>query len=246
MPEEYKYNKDLGDFDLFLKQNIGLVHRVVREFRQFYMDSKLVEREDLFQEAQIAFYKSYVDFDPSLGYRFSSLCVRNMRGYLLKFIRDRAHLIRKTKKVVQVEALCKQNEIKSVQQLLTFKEELDSFGVSPNLAKDIFLSNASFGGMVYLDAVVGGEDSDTDTLMSFMASDKEVSYDFNVHADVVNIINSMNLKEQERVSLEMRALGYTLSEIGKELGVSKMWISKILKRVEDKVKVGAHEYYAKY
>lgn len=246
MTEEYTFNEDLGDFDLFLKQNMGLIHKTVREFRHFYTDSKLVEREDLFQEAQMAFYRSYVDFDANLGYQFSSLCVRNMRGYLLKYIRDRAHLIRKTRKVIQVEALCKQNEVKSVKQLLTFKKELDSLGVSLSLAKDIFLSNASFGGMIYLDAVVTNEDSDTDTLMSFIASSKDVSCDFNVHADVVNIINSMNLKEQERVSLEMRALGYTLEEIGKELGVSKMWISKILKRVEDKVKVGAHEYYEKY
>lgn len=246
MTEEIHYNEALGQFNLLFEQNKGLILHTLKGYNYFYDVLKLVDYDDLYQEASLAFYKTYLAYDPSKGTAFTTICVTNMKGYVLTYIRDKAHVIRKSVNAIAFERICNKNNINHISQLSEYEKEFTNKNILLNLAKELFLAYSCHRKYVYLDSIVGDPDKDTETLVSFLDAPKDISFNFNIPEDIVAVLKTLGLSERENTFVALRAMGYTLQSISDMTGVSKTWVSKVLKGVEDTVRQGVYDYYGSY
>lgn len=89
----------MNEMDTFLKENEGLIRLgIKRLFATFHLAEKVATRhnmdyEDLMQIGRVALWKSKQNFDESLGYKFSSYAVKNIRFTIMTELRLRGHLI---------------------------------------------------------------------------------------------------------------------------------------------------------
>lgn len=247
MTDKTQNNEALGQFNLFFEQNKGLIHHTLKEFSYFYNVIKALDYDDLYQEASLAFYKSYLSFDPDKGCAFTTFCVINIRGYVYTYIRDKAHIIRKSNNAIAFERICKKHNIQSITQLKEYEKELTDKNISLTLAEDLLLSYLSHNSVYSLD-VTNGEavNSGSETLGSLLVSSKEASYNFNIPNDIIHILSTLNLSEKENTFVALKALGYSAQNIGEMTGYTRVWVTRVLKGVEDIVRQGVSDYYAKY
>jgi RNA polymerase sigma factor (sigma-70 family) len=89
----------MNEMDTFLKENEGLIRLGIRKlFATFHLAEKVAIRhnmdyEDLIQIGRVALWKSKQNFDESLGYKFSSYAVKNIKFTIMTELRLRGHLI---------------------------------------------------------------------------------------------------------------------------------------------------------
>lgn len=243
MTEETVYNEALGHFDTFYEQNKGLVYRTIKEYYFFYGEIKIVERDDLHQEALYGFYKAYATFNPENGLKFSTVVIPKMRGYIRMFLRDKAHLIRKPRNVVTLERLCKQYDITSIDQFDTLGDTLKTYDLTIPKAKELFLATLVFNKTINLNAKFKDTESEQETYMEIVPSPELIPYDKVVRNDMMDILSITRISPRDREILILKSQGYTQQEIAKIVGLSQMSVSRILKSLMDKIRGTIREYY---
>lgn len=80
-----KNNNDAKAKEIVLEHNMRLV---VKTINLFYPNYPTTYEEDLFSEGCIGLYKAIEDFDPSLGYEFSTYAIHKIRGVISYFVRN--------------------------------------------------------------------------------------------------------------------------------------------------------------
>lgn len=89
------YNEYLDDFDIMLKRHKKLVRAIASRFRKSAQFLGLTY-DDLYQESQIAFLKSYNKYNPTVERdgrvaKFSSYAYRMMNGYMMSYLNATQH-----------------------------------------------------------------------------------------------------------------------------------------------------------
>lgn len=243
MTEETCYNEALGHFDTFYEQNKGLIHKTVREYYFFYGEIKIVEKDDLYQEALYGFYKAYITYNPENGIRFSTSVIPKMRGYIRMFLRDKAHLIRKPRNVVIIERLCKQYEIISIDQFDTLEDTLKTYDLTILKAKELFLATLVFNKTINLNAKFKDAESEQETYMELVPSPELATYNKVIHTDLMDILSTTRISPRDKEILILKSQGYTQQEIAEVVGLSQMSVSRILRNLVEKLGGTIREYY---
>ncbi len=201
---------------------------LARKVSRRYSNSSL-SSEDLTQVANLALVKAIDRFDPDVGRSFEAFAIPTILGELRRYFRDSAwsvHVARGAKersKAVQdaSEMLAREHgRAPSVSQLAVYLElseedVLDALQVAQAYAADS------------LDAPVRSGEEDV-TLVSTLG-ERELGYE---RAETNMLIEDAltELSERERRALKLRFVDeLTQLQIGHELGVSQMQVSRILR-----------------
>jgi RNA polymerase sigma-B factor len=191
--------------------------------------------EDLMQEARLALVRVVESFRPEYGHDFLSYAVPSILGALRKQFRDSGWTVRPPRRIQEAQQAINQTRSDLLQELgreprvseLAASLDLDEETVIEALSADGCYTPAS------LDRPVGGE-ADADpggrTLGSVLGSDDP---DFaSCEARVVLRPLLSRLEDRDRTVLRLRFVdGLTQREVGEEIGVTQMQVSRILSRI---------------
>jgi RNA polymerase sigma-B factor len=191
--------------------------------------------EDLTQEARLALVRVVESFRPEYGHDFLSYAVPSILGALRKQFRDSGWTVRPPRRIQEAQQAINQSRSDLLQELgreprvseLAERLDLDEETVIEALSADGCYTPAS------LDRRVGG-DGDSEpggrTLGSVLGGDDA---DFaSCEARVVLRPLLSRLEERDRTVLRLRFIdGLTQREVGEQIGVTQMQVSRILSRI---------------
>ena len=215
--------------ELLIKNNSGLVWNIVKRFV-----GRGYEAEDLYQIGSMGLIKAIKRFDVNLDVQLSTYAVPYIMGEIKRFIRDDGiiKVSRQTKelavkiKQIQNEYMNKNGEeisiIKISEMLKIPKEEVAAAIESSNNVDSIYS--------------VEGANEDYRMLLEKIADNRD---EYNNLVDKITLNEIIeNLDEREKQVVLLRYYKeQTQSQVGKILGITQVQVSRIEKRVLDKMRL---------
>lgn len=215
--------------EILIKNNSGLVWNIVKRFM-----GRGYETDDLYQIGSIGLIKAIKRFDTNLEVQLSTYAVPYIMGEIKRFIRDDGiiKVSRQTKelaikiKQLQNDYMNKNGEeisIKQISDILKIpKEEIAAAIESSNTVNSIYS--------------VEGANSDDRMLIEKITEDKD-EYNQLVNKMTLNeIIDKLEDREKEVVLLRFYK-EKTQSQVGKILGITQVQVSRIEKKVLEKMRL---------
>lgn len=215
--------------ELLIKNNSGLIWNIVKRFT-----GRGYEAEDLYQIGSIGLIKAIKRFDISLEVQLSTYAVPYIMGEIKRFIRDDGiiKISRQTKelaikiKQIQNEYMNKKGEeitIGKLSEILDLSKEEIAAAIESNS---------------YVDSIYSVEDgSEDDRMLVEKIADSKDEYNCLVDKMALNeIINHLEAREKEVVMLRFYK-EQTQAQVGKILGITQVQVSRIEKRVLDKMRL---------
>ena len=214
--------------EFLIKNNSGLIWNIVKRFI-----GRGYESEDLYQIGSIGLIKAIKRFDTNLEVQLSTYAVPYIMGEIKRFIRDDGiiKISRQTKelsikiKQIQNDYLNKNGEeisIKKIAEIFNIsKEEVAAAIESNNMVNSIYS--------------VEGANSDDRMLIEKITEDKD-EYNNLVNKITLNeIIDKLEDREKEVILLRFYK-EKTQSQVGKILGITQVQVSRIEKKVLEKMR----------
>ena len=219
-----KSNKEVRD--ILIERNLYLVNILAKKYI-----NKGVEFEDLYQVGSLALIYAIERYDMSKGYEFSSFATPTIIGEIKKYFRDKVWTMRVPKKVNEAKLLLEQQnkkkpKVKEIAEYIGCREE-----------EVLEALEASYGYQpVSLDSPINGDSEDTEVTLIDKIGWKEDSFSNIEYKDFIEkFVNKLN--ELERNIFEGRFFKEkTQSTLAKELEISQMTISRIERKVVQKLR----------
>ncbi|WP_051722900.1 SigB/SigF/SigG family RNA polymerase sigma factor [Streptomyces albus] len=228
---EYQYARNS-----LIELNLSLVRFAARRFR-----NRSDEMEDIVQVGTIGLIKAIDRFDLSREVEFTTFAVPYIVGEIKRFFRDTSWSVHVPRRLQELRIeLAKAND--------ELSQRLDRSPTPDELAKHlnrsveevlegIVASNGYAAGSLDMPVEDGGENSRGNTLADLLGDvDPALETIENLHA-LKPLLE--NLGERDRTILELRfGQEMTQSEIGAELGISQMHVSRLLSRTLRELRAG--------
>ena len=210
--------------DRILEQYDRLATRLARRYQ-----GRGEPVEDLEQVARIGLLNALDRFDPEHGARFSTYATWTILGELKRHLRDRAWSVR-TPRSLQERWLEASRAIEDLTHALGRVPTVAEIAENIDLSQEQVLEALDAGGAftaASLDAPVG--DAQETTLVDLLGVEDP---DLAMAAPWADLAEPMlTLPERQRRILYLRFFeGRTQSEIGAQLGLSQMHVSRLLRR----------------
>ena len=235
---EEDFNNDLRDIikaqngnedimEQLIEKNKGLIWSIIRRFKD-----RGVETDDLYQIGVLGFIKSIKKFDTTFDVKLSTYAVPYIMGEVKRHIRDDGPIkisrsikdLGKKAMEIQREHLRKTGQdisiVEVAKKLRVSKEEiaLDSF----NPVESIYNSTT--------------DQEDGPTLIDTISSNIDEQSEIVNKLSLEQLIENLNGEEKQIIMLRYYK-GRTQSEVAKILKTSQVQISRIEKRILEKMKV---------
>jgi RNA polymerase sigma-B factor len=220
--------------DELVHLNLRMAKDATRRFRD-----RGVPDEDIEQVAYLGLVKAVQGFDPERGHDFLSFAIPTIRGEVRRYFRDHGWAVRPTRSIQETQGKITACE-SELQQLLGRaprpSEIADHLGLELDLVIEALGAVGCFS-PVSLDAPVHDDGAES-TIGSTLPFD-DTGFDL-AEARVLLRPVLAKLTDRERRIVELRFFEEkTQAEIGAEIGVTQMQVSrllaKILKRLRDEL-----------
>ncbi len=220
-------NGDKDAQELLIKNNIGLIKSITKRFI-----GRGYDEEDLFQIGSIGLLKAISRFDERFEVKFSTYAVPMIIGEIKRFLRD--------DNIIKVSRSTKEKYLKAKLAI----EELEyKFGREPTMSEladymgidveGLFLILNSENYPLSLDGPYN-QDKEEDTLMDKI-SDNYSEADLLNNLALKEAINKLEPREKQIIVLRYFK-DMTQSQISQIMGISQVQVSRIEKRVLNKIR----------
>ncbi|MFF8785105.1 SigB/SigF/SigG family RNA polymerase sigma factor [Streptomyces sp. NPDC015125] len=221
---EYQYARNT-----LIEMNLSLVRYVARRF-----SSRKESAEDVLQVGTIGLIKAIDRYDPSRDVEFTTLAVPYIQGEIKRFFRDTTWSVRVPRRLQELRI-----------DIARAREELESEGshepsvadlaarldlAADEVAEGLVASNGYDSDSIDRPVQAGGGKQQTGLVADLIgAEDPALALAEDVQALKPHLAK---LDDRERTLLRLRfGEEMTQSEIGEELGLSQMHVSRLLTRV---------------
>ena len=218
-----------GDMDAketLIVENSGLIWSGTRRFL-----GRGAEADDMYQLACLGFLKAVEGFDLNYGTQFSTYAVPKIAGEIRRFLRDDGAV--KVSRGIKEQAAT----IKSARNLLTnalgreptVSEIAEQTGFTP---EEIAIAESATASIESIHQVTGDEGFTLESVLTDTQSEEELLEQLALRQAIEK------LPEREATVIKLRYFhGLTQQRVSKVLGVSQVQISRIEKRVLEKLRV---------
>ena len=183
--------------------------------------------DDLEQVACLALVRAAHRYDPDKAPDFLTFAVPTIQGEIKRYFRDHGWMVRPTRAVQEAQSLLNQMARRTDGRDLTPAEISVELGIPEDVVDAALQAQGCFS-PVSLDQPLQGGDAEGDRLVS----DGSVAEYEAAEARVLLATLTRQLKPRDRLILYLRFVeGLTQAEIGEELGVTQMQVSRLLSRV---------------
>lgn len=217
-----------------LRERAVLINRGVAEAIARRYQGRGVPLEDLVQVAQEGLVKAVSRFDPGLRNDLLTFAVPTIRGEVQRYFRDQGWMIRPTRRVQEIQGQAREaaRELEQTLGREASDDEIASeIGVSDEQYRGAVAAQGCFH-PVSLDLSVG---SDRATLGDILVDEEEHATASEARMVLAPVVR--RLSERDRRILYLRFFeGLTQAEIGEDLGVTQMQVSRLLTRILDELR----------
>ena len=192
---------------------------------------RAVETNELCQVGYVGLVLAIQRFDPERGTDFASFAKPTVQGEIRRYFRDKRRWIRLPRRLQETKAVLRDASEALTHELgraPTVVEIAERLAVSPDLVLEAMTADDAFA-PTSLDAAVGSDGDDTFTIADMLGED-DTAIDLMVDCETVRpLIAALPAREQRILHLRFFA-DKTQADIGKELGISQMHVSRLLSR----------------
>ena len=217
--------------DQAIRLNMEVATEIARRYH-----GRGIANDDLDQVAYLGLTKAVRGFDPTKGTDFLSFAVPTMRGEIRRYFRDFGWTIRPPRSVQELQPRLTAAEAELIQQLGRSprpSELAAHLGVDLELVLDALSANGCFTPLSLDAPSPSGDGAPTERL-----GGPDAAFG-GAEARVALLPLLRDLSPRERRILELRfGSGLTQSEIGAQIGVTQMQVSRLLARVLTKLREG--------
>jgi len=219
-----------------IELNLSLVRFAARRFR-----NRGDEMEDIIQVGTIGLIKAIDRFDLSREVEFTTFAVPYIVGEIKRFFRDTSWSVHVPRRLQELRIdLAKANDALSqrLDRSPTPGELAEYLDLSPEeVLEGIVASNGYAAGSIDMPVEGGAEGNRANTLADLLGEvDPAMETVENLHA-LKPLVKELG--ERDRNILQMRfGAEMTQSEIGAELGISQMHVSRLLSRMLKELRAG--------
>ena len=219
-----------------IELNLSLVRFAARRFR-----NRGDEMEDIIQVGTIGLIKAIDRFDLSREVEFTTFAVPYIVGEIKRFFRDTSWSVHVPRRLQELRIdLAKANDALSqrLDRSPTPGELAEYLDLSPEeVLEGIVASNGYAAGSIDMPVEDGAEGNRANTLADLLGEvDPAMETVENLHA-LKPLVKELG--ERDRNILQMRfGAEMTQSEIGAELGISQMHVSRLLSRMLKELRAG--------
>jgi RNA polymerase sigma-B factor len=207
--------------DEVIVENLSVAKSIAGRYR-----GRGVATEDLEQVACLALVGAAHRYDPDKAEDFLTFAVPTIQGEVKRYFRDHGWMVRPTRAVQEAQQLINR-ELAHADGHETTAELAGRLGI-PQAVVDAAMQAQGCFSPVSLDQPLLGGEVEGDRLV---AEDAVAEYDA-AEARVLLQTLTRQLKPRDRLILYLRYVeGLTQAEIGAELGVTQMQVSRLLSRV---------------
>jgi len=215
--------------DTLIEENLGLVHHIVKRFLNRGYDA-----EELFQIGCIGLMKAIDHFDTDYEVKFSTYAVPLIMGEIKRFLRDSG--------MIKVSRSLKENawKIKNAQRELAGPDgrevTVDEIAAQTGLTiEEIVLAQEADVEVESLSKVVYQGDGSEISLGDRIADEKDEHEVLLNHLFLEQLLQA--LSEDERYLIKLRYFdNVTQTETAKKLGISQVQVSRLEKKILEKMK----------
>ena len=215
--------------ELLIKNNSGLIWNIVKRFI-----GRGYETEDLYQIGCIGLIKAIKRFDLTLDMQLSTYAVPYIMGEIKRFIRDDGiiKVSRQTKELAIKIKQIQSDYINKMGEEITLTKISEILKVSKEEIATAIESNNT------VDSIYSVESQETDERMLIeKIKDEKDEYKNLVDRITVNeLINILDEKEKKVVILRFYK-EQTQAQVGKILGITQVQVSRIEKKVLEKMRL---------
>lgn len=217
--------------DQAIRLNMEVATEIARRYH-----GRGIANDDLDQVAYLGLTKAVRGFDPTKGADFLSFAVPTMRGEIRRYFRDFGWTIRPPRSLQELQPRLTAAEGELIQQLGRSprpSELAAHLGVDLELVLDALTANGCFTPLSLDAPSPSGEGDPADRLggpdSAFGGAEARVA--------LLPLLRDLSPRERRILELRFGA-GLTQSEIGKQIGVTQMQVSRLLARVLAKLREG--------
>lgn len=207
-----------------VEENAGLVWCVVRRFF-----NRGVETEDLFQIGNIGLLKAIDKFDTSYDVKFSTYAVPMISGEIKRFLRDDGMIkvSRSLKELAYKAYLCKDQLMESLGREPTIPEIAKELHVE---CEELMQALDASGEIESIYKPVYAKEGQEIQLMDKLAVPGSEEEEVVNHMLLGQLLSTLNKEERRLIYLRYFA-EQTQSQVGKELGISQVQVSRLEKKI---------------
>lgn len=225
--EILKAQKDKEELGKIVENNSGLVWSIVRRFK-----GRGYENEDLYQIGTIGLIKAIKNFNPEYEVKLSTYAVTYIIGEIKKFIRDDG-IIKVSRSIKELCVKIKDIENRNIKEgrNITIEEIAGELKVEK---EDIALAIDS---MKQVESIYQEDSNDGKlTMIDKISSEKDETEVTVNKIFIKELLNKMNSRDKQIIMLRYFS-GKTQSQVAKILNISQVQVSRIEKKILNKMKI---------
>jgi RNA polymerase sigma-B factor len=210
--------------------NLGVAHSIASRFH-----GRGVEADDLNQVASLGLLKAAHSYDPATQTPFLAYAVPTIRGEVKRYFRDCSWTVRIPRRLQELQGAIGAARAALVQDL---QREPTLEELAERIGADVEEITAAIGAdgcftVLSLDRPIDG---DTTTNLADSLADDDTSYErLETLAMLETALNGLAPRERKIVALRF-VEEQTQADIGAEIGVSQMQVSRLLRGILDRLR----------
>lgn len=192
-----------------------------------------VEYDDLFQVASEALIMGIEKFDPDVGVQFTTYITPTVTGVIKNYFRDYSRAVRPPRRVYALYSKIK-NETNDYYNKYGEKPTVRQLAERLNVSEEEVIESLEYRAPVSLDSKVVSSEGEG-RLYDVIPDDRDNFTSFDDRESLKEEIAKLDPTERKVVKLRF-VQGKSQSEVGRELGVSQMFVSRAEKKIVEKLR----------
>ncbi|MCQ1530997.1 RNA polymerase sporulation sigma factor SigF [Lutispora saccharofermentans] len=220
---------DTNAENYIVSQNLGLVRSVVKRFL-----NRGCEYEDLVQIGSIGLLKAIKKFDSSYNVRFSTYAIPMIIGEIKRFLRDDGLIkVSRSIKEIAIKAnACKENIEKNFGREPTVSELAAELDIP---AEDLIIAMDSINSTQSLQEVIYQDDGSPVLLIDKIQNESLEDIDLIDKIALREVLATLEPRERQIIMLRYFSEN-TQCQVANILGISQVQVSRIEKKILDKLR----------
>ena len=221
--------------DIALRNQIAEKYLYIADILAKKFTGRGVEYDDLKQVAALALIRGIDRFDPAMGMQFSTFITPTVTGEIKNYFRDKSRMVKLPRRLGEISLAIKKftEEYASKEGV---KPSVRKIAESLGLSQEDVVQALEIGGTFSLDGMAADSDGENDrSLYALLASGEDVYEDFETKETLKAAVKDFSVTEKALVKYRY-VDELSQSETAKRLGVSQMFVSRMERKVLEKLR----------
>lgn len=231
--ELFKRYKESGD--KAIRNQIAEKYLYIADILAKKFVGRGVEYDDLRQVASYALLRGIDRFNPDLGMQFTTFITPTIAGEIKNYFRDKSRMIKLPRKLGEISAAVKKYSVE-YEAKEGAKPSVRKISQALNLTEEEVVRAMEVGGTLSLDSVASDSEKDNERSLYGLLTDGEDGYEDFETREALRVA-MRDFSGTEKAVVKYRYVDeLSQSETAKRLGKSQMFVSRMEKKILEKLR----------